>query len=352
MEYQSSSSQPKDECGSTFGNKMLTMSYQASKGWSSPIIKDYAPITISPSAQCLHYGQTVFEDMVAYHINDDIHIFKPFEHFEKFNQSLNRIEMPAINKSELLLGIEHLINQERQLFDLHEHHPVNIRTVMFASENKLGVSKSDTYELITFLSPLPKKLNCQTPELIKAHVEDEYVKSVTGGAGFTQFGGNYAASYAAKSKAAQFGYDHVIWLDGREITYIEELNNMNIFFVINHTLITPALDGITVPGVTRQSVIDLAKELGYQIEERQISIEEVLQSYKDGLLTEVFSTSTINAITPVSEIKYKDNILTIHNNKIGPITQHLITTYTFIQQRKLPDMHQWNYTIEREPIEI
>ncbi|QJF24823.1 branched-chain amino acid aminotransferase [Mammaliicoccus vitulinus] len=338
--------------GHQFGNKMLIMSYDSSKGWSSPHIKPYAPITISPSAQCLHYGQTVFEDMKAYIIKHSIHIFKPQEHLEKFNLSLKRIEMPEVEVESVLLGLNQLLNQEQQLFEENHNHSIYIRTFMYASESKLGVSKSETYEFIAFLSPLTSSTKCHIPEPIKVYVEDNYVKSVPGGAGDTQFGGNYASTYAATSMATQLGYDQVLWLDGINRSYIEDIGNMNVFFVINQQIITPELNGSIVPGVTRQSIIELARELGYQIEERKISIEEISERYKEGSLTEIFCTDTLHSLTPVSEVKYKSDTLIINNHKTGPITQHLFKTYSFIQNKTLPDIRNWNYSIQREPTTI
>ncbi|MEB7805431.1 branched-chain amino acid aminotransferase [Mammaliicoccus fleurettii] len=342
----STSVERSDESESQFGNKMLYLSYESTTGWSSPQIKPYAPITISPSAQCLHYGQTVFEDMIAFNINHSTHIFKLHAHLEKFNTSLKRIEMPEVEIESLISGINQLINDEQEFFQNDNNSSIYIRTVMFASESKLGVSKSETYELITFISSLPTNSNYNLPSPLKVYVEDNYVKSVPGGAGYTQFGGNYASSYLATLNASQLGYDQVLWLDGINRNYIQEIGNMNVFLVINNQIITPSLNGSIVPGITRQSVIELAADLGYQVTERQISIKEVFESYKEGKLTEIFCTNTLHTITPVSEIKYNEDILTINNHSAGSITQDLFNTYTSIQNRTLPDKHNWNYSIE------
>ncbi|WP_323702673.1 aminotransferase class IV [Mammaliicoccus sp. Dog046] len=322
--------------------QMLTMTYQTSEGWSLPEIKPYAPITVSPSAQCLHYGQTVFEDIKVFNINDDIHIFQPLDHLNKFNRSLRRIEMPEVNPDQMLTYLSTLLEENTSFSSNQTISCAQLRLFMFASESKLGVSKSDTYECIAFLSPLASTHMSKELNAMQVLVEEKLIKSISGGAGTSQFGGNYASTFTAQIKANQLGFDQALWLDGKYRHYVEEVGNMNVFFVISDKIITPQLNDSILPGVTRQSIILLAKQLGYSIEERDISIDEVISESYNGHLTEIFCTDTLNTITYVDRLKYKEENITLHNTTIA---QHLLNTYVDIQLNNRLDENHWNYSL-------
>ena len=331
--------------GKYFTDYMLSFDYDIDQGWHDLKIVPYGPIEISPAAQSLHYGQAVFEGLKAYKHNGEVVLFRPDQNFKRINDSLARLEMPKVDEELLLDGLKQLVDIERDWVPEGEGQSLYIRPFVFATEGILGVRASQQYKLLIILSPSGAYYGGDTLKTTKIYVEDEYVRAVRGGVGFAKVAGNYAASLLAQTNANKLGYDQVLWLDGVEQKYIEEVGSMNIFFVENGKLVTPALNGSILPGITRKSIIELAKELGYEVEERKVSIDELFEAYDKGELTEVFGSGTAAVISPVGTLKYEDREIVINNNDPGEITKKLYDTYIGIQSGKLEDKHGWRVIV-------
>lgn len=331
--------------GQYFSDYMLSLDYDADKGWHDMKIVPYAPFEISPAAQGLHYGQVVFEGLKAYKHNGEVVLFRPDQNFKRINNSLARLEMPEVDEEALLEGLKQLIDVERDWVPEGEGQSLYIRPFVFATEGILGVRASQQYKLLIILSPSGAYYGGDTLKTTKIYVEDEYVRAVRGGVGFAKVAGNYAASLLAQTNANKLGYDQVLWLDGVEQKYVEEVGSMNIFFVENGKIVTPALNGSILPGITRKSIIQLAEDLGYEVEERKVSIDELFDAYDKGELTEVFGAGTAAVISPVGTLRYEDREIVINNNEPGEITQKLYDTYTGIQSGKLEDKYGWRVEV-------
>lgn len=331
--------------GQYFTDYMLSVDYDADQGWHDMKIVPYAPFEISPAAQGLHYGQAVFEGLKAYKHNGEVVLFRPDQNFKRINNSLARLEMPEVDEAALLEGLKQLIDVERDWVPEGEGQSLYIRPFVFATEGILGVRSSHQYKLLIILSPSGAYYGGDTLKSTKIYVEDEYVRAVRGGVGFAKVAGNYAASLLAQTNANKLGYDQVLWLDGVEQKYVEEVGSMNIFFVENGKVVTPALNGSILPGITRKSIIQLAEDLGYEVEERRVSIEELFNAYDKGELTEVFGSGTAAVISPVGTLRYEDREIVINNNEPGKITQKLYDTYTGIQSGKLEDKYGWRVEV-------
>lgn len=335
-----------DESINKFSEYMINMSYHSDIGWSKPVIRPYAPITISPSAQCLHYGQTVFEDMIAFNDKNNFSIFKPYDHLNKFNHSLTRLEMPTIPVEPVINTLIQLLNVDSSI-NINEKNSIYIRPFMYATESKLGVSKSEEYNFNIIVSTIPKQSDQTLPNAISLYVEQELVKSIRGDAGYTQFGGSFASQFLAQKQAQEKGYDNVLWLEGIEKKYIEEVSNKNIFFVINNEIVTPKLNGSIKPGIMCQTMIELANNLGYQVSEKEIAIEDIVLANDKGILTEVFCTDTLKAITPVNRISHLNNEIILNSNQSSRITQQLYKAYKDIQTGKAEDIFNWTLDVKQ-----
>lgn len=335
-----------DEPNNKLFEYMISMYYRSDLGWSNPVLKLYAPITISPSAQCLHYGQTVFEDMIAFNDKNNFSIFKPYDHLNKFNHSLTRLEMPTIPIEPVINTLTQLLNNDITLNNSEENY-IYIRSFMYATESKLGISKSEEYNFNIIVSTTPKHSNQELPNHISLYVEEELVKSIRGDAGYTQFGGSFASQFLAQKQAEEKGYDNVLWLDGIEKKYIEVVSNKNIFFVINNEIVTPKLNGSIKPGIMRQTIIELANNLGYQVSEKEIALEDIVLANEEGVLTEVFCTDTLNAITPVNRISHLNNEMILNSKQRSSITQHLYKAYKDIQTGKAEDIFNWTLDVQQ-----
>lgn len=333
--------------GKYFTDYMLSYDYDLDKGWHNLQIVPYGPIEISPAAQALHYGQAVFEGLKAYKHNGEVVLFRPDENFKRINNSLARLEMPQVDEATVLEGLKQLVDIERDWVPEGEGQSLYIRPYVFATEGVLGVRPSYSYKLLIILTPSGSYYGGSSLSPTKIYVEDEYVRAVRGGVGHAKVAGNYAASLLAQTNASKLGYDQVLWLDGVEQKYVEEVGSMNIFFVENGKVITPELNGSILPGITRKSVIELAKQLGYEVEERRVSIEELIASHQQAELTEVFGTGTAAVISPVGQLKYGEQEIIINNNETGPVTQQLYDNYVGIQSGKLADPQNWRVVVPK-----
>lgn len=331
--------------GQYFTDYMLSYEYDSEQGWHDLKIVPYGPIEMSPASQGIHYGQSVFEGLKAYKHNGEVVLFRPDQNFKRINDSLERLEMPKIDEDVLFDGLKQLIDKERDWVPEGEGQSLYIRPFVFATEGVLGVRASNTYQLLIILSPSGSYYGGDSLKPTKIYVEDEYVRAVRGGVGYAKVAGNYAASLLAQTNANQLGYDQVLWLDGVERKYVEEVGSMNIFFVENGKLVTPKLNGSILPGITRKSIIALAKELGYEVEERRISIDELVEAHQRGELTEVFGSGTAAVISPVGVLRYNGKDYVINNNETGEITQELYDKYIGIQSGELDDPQGWRFVV-------
>ncbi len=331
--------------GQTFTDHMFIMDYVKGEGWVNPRIEPYAPFLIDPSAMVFHYGQAVFEGLKAYRCPDgSINLFRPQLNFERMNLSDERLVIPAFDPDFCVYATQKLVEIDQEWIPSGDGESLYIRPFVIAMDPYLGVRPSDTYRFMIILSPSGAYYP-QGIDPVKIYVEDKYVRAVRGGTGFTKCAGNYASSLIAQDIAHNKGYVQVLWLDGIEQKYIEEVGSMNILFVIDGKLVTPILNGSILPGITRRSCLELAKSLGMEVVEKRISIDELIEAGKCGRLTEAFGSGTAAVISPVGELKYEDNIITINNNQIGPIAQLFYDTITGVQKGILDDKLGWTIKV-------
>jgi branched-chain amino acid aminotransferase len=342
--------QKPDESNLGFGNyftdHMFIMNYDEGKGWHSPRIEPYAPIPLDPSAMCLHYGQEVFEGMKAYKSDDNrILLFRPKENFKRLNISNERVCIPHIDEEICLKGLCELIKIDNDWIPNIADASLYIRPFIIATDPHLGVRVAKNYMFIIIMSPVGAYYK-EGLNPVKIYVESEYVRSVKGGTGVAKTAGNYAASLLAQENAKERNYTQVLWLDGVERKYIEEVGTMNVFFVIGDEVITPSLDGSILSGITRKSAIELILSWGMKVVERKISIDEIEECYKNGTLKEAFGTGTAAVISPIGHLKYGDFIMDINDNKIGDISKRLYDELTGIQWGKIKDTHNWSFEVK------
>ena len=330
--------------GHIFTDHMFIMDYSAEKGWHDARIVPYGPITMDPASSCLHYGQEVFEGLKAYRSpNGEILLFRPEENFKRLNSSNERLCIPAIDEEFALQALKELIKLDKDWIPSAEGTSLYIRPFIIGTEPFLGVHAATSYKFIIILSP-SGAYYASGLNPVKIFVEKKYVRAVKGGMGFAKTGGNYAASLKAQDEAV--GYSQVLWLDGVERKYIEEVGAMNVFFKVNGEILTPMLNGSILPGITRKSVIEMLKSWGMPVTERRISIDELVEAHKAGQLEEVFGTGTAAVISPVGELKYGDIVMEIGNNKIGPVSQKLYDSLTALQWGKVEDNMGWTMKVE------
>lgn len=336
---------PQDQSTLGFGNiftdHMLVMNYDSGEGWHDMRIVPYAPLALDPAAMCLHYGQEVFEGMKAYRTADgSIQLFRPQENFRRMNLSNERICIPQLDVDFCTEALRKFVEVEKDWVPTEKDTSLYLRPFIISTDPHLGVRAADHYLFIVIASPVGAYYK-EGLNPVKIYVEKEYVRAVKGGTGFTKCAGNYASSLKAQEVAKKQGYTQVLWLDGVEKKYIEEVGTMNVFFVIGDEIVTPALGGSILPGITRKSSIELLKSWGLKVSERRLSIEEVAEAYQNGQLKEVFGTGTAAVISPVGHLKWGDMIMEINNNEIGPISQKLYDAMTDIQWGRAADPFGW-----------
>ena len=327
--------------GTIFTDHMFNMDYNPEKGWHSPRIEPYAPIPLDPATMYLHYAQGVFEGLKAYRSESGkIQLFRPQENMRRLNNSCRRLCIPEFDETFALESMKQLITIEKEWVPSQPETSLYVRPTIIATDPFLGVRASFTYRFFIILSPVgayyPEGFNP-----VKILVTSDYVRAVRGGVGESKTPGNYAASLLAGEEAHKAGFTQVLWLDGVEQKYLEEVGSMNIFFVIEDEIITPELNGSILPGITRKSVVELAKHWGDRVSERKISIDELMQAHGSGRLQEVFGAGTAAVISPVGQIKYGDEVITIADNQVGPIAQKYYKAITDIQYGKTEDPMGW-----------
>jgi branched-chain amino acid aminotransferase len=327
--------------GTIFTDHMFNMDFDREKGWHSPRIEPYRSIAMDPATMFLHYGQGVFEGLKAYRTAaGKIQLFRPRENLKRLNRSCRRLCIPEVDEALALDAMKQLIALEKDWVPSAAETSLYIRPTIIAMDPFLGVRASHTYRFFIILSPVgayyPEGFNP-----VKILVTSEYVRAVRGGIGEAKTPANYAASLLAGEEAHRAGYTQVLWLDGVEQKYLEEVGSMNIFFVIQDEIITPALNGSILPGITRDAVIALAKLRHDRVSERKISITELMEAHTAGKLQEVFGAGTAAVISPVGEINYGDKVITIAGGKVGPVAKKYYQAITDIQYGKAEDPMGW-----------
>ena len=341
---------PQDQSKLGFGNyytdHMFIMNYDDGEGWHDARIVPYAPIPLDPAAMCLHYGQEVFEGMKAYRTPDNrIQLFRPEKNMARLNVSNERLCIPQIDEEFCVEAIKKLVAIDSDWIPSLPGTSLYIRPFIFAVDAHVGVHPAHHLMFVVILSPVgayyPNGL-----DPVDIYVEQKYVRAVKGGMGFTKTGGNYAASLKAQDEAEDKGYTQVLWLDGVDRKYIEEVGTMNVFFVIGDEIVTPELSGSILSGVTRMSVIELLRNKGYKVTEKRISIQELFDAHDNGTLKEAFGTGTAAVISPIGSFEWNDRKITVADGGIGEISQMLYDTLTGLQCGTLPDEYHWTVEVK------
>lgn len=330
--------------GTEFTDHMFSMKYSDGR-WHDAIIHPYGDLSLSPAALCLHYGQGIFEGMKAYRRKNRTLLFRPERNFIRFNESAVRMVMPEIDTDFALHSLKELLRVEREWVPEVKGSSLYIRPTMIATQPKLGVKPSDEYLYYVILSPVgPYFKEGFSP--VKIYLSSEHVRAVRGGVGAAKTMGNYAASLLAGTKASEVGYSQVLWMDALERKYLEEVGTMNIFVKFDDELVTPPLTGSILSGITRDSVLTLTRDMGLTVNERPISIDEVIEGIANGKVTEMFGCGTAAIIAPVGSLWHKNNSYTISDGKTGKLTQHLFDELTGIQSGERTDPYGWVVEIE------
>ena len=320
---------------------MLEADYEDGE-WKNIEIKPYQPLLLSPSVAALHYGQAIFEGVKAFKDrNNKAFIFRPQDNYRRFNISAERMKMPLIPSDIFLEGMRQLVALDKSWIPEREDHALYIRPFMFSSDEIIGVRPSDNYKFLIILSPSGPYYTAP----MRIYVEEHYVRAVPGGIGFAKAAGNYAGAMLPTAEAKRKGYDQVLWTDGFEHKYVQEIGTMNVIFIIGDKAITPDLEmGTILDGVTRASSITLLKEMGYKVEERPLTIDEIIDSYKAGLLHEVFGTGTAATISFIKELRYKDFVMhfEVDKWKVAPTIKKWLTD---IREGRREDKYGWMWEV-------
>ena len=331
--------------GKYFTDHMFLMDYEAGKGWMNPRILPFANFSLHPASTVLHYGAEIFEGLKAYRTeNGDVQLFRPLENIRRMNRSAERMCLPEIDED---MALEILTAYVRHEADFVPHTfgtSLYLRPFMFGNDEALGVHtvQRATYAIIASPSGSYYKEGINP---VKIMIEKDDVRTVRGGTGYAKCGGNYAASTRAGDRASKKGYSQVLWLDGVERKYIEEVGAMNVMFKIDGEIVTPELTGSILPGITRKSCIEVLRGLGYKVTERLLSLEELIDALKTGRLEEAWGCGTAAVVSPIGRLMYNDGEYIVGDEGIGEVTQKLYDILTGIQWGKIPDEHGWVYKI-------
>ena len=327
--------------GAIFTDHIFEMDYNPEKGWHNCAIKPVERLSVHPAAMFIHYGQSIFEGLKAFRtVNGEAVIFRPENHIKRMNNSARRLCMPQIDEAFILEALKELISIEQAWIPTGSGESLYIRPIMFGTDEMLGVHPSRNYKFIIMLSPV----GAYYPEgfkPVKILMQDDYVRAVRKGVGDAKTSGNYGASLLATEIAQQLGYTQVLWLDGVEQKYLEEVGTMNIFVEFENEIATPKLTGSILPGITRASIIQLLKEKKYTVNERLISVDEFIEAYDKGKIKGVFGTGTAAIISPVAEVTFKEKKMIINNGEASSLAVALFNEITEIQKGIAPDKFGW-----------
>ena len=339
-----------DESNLGFGvhytDHMLIIDHDEEQGWHDARIVPYQPLELDPAAMVFHYAMESFEGLKAYRTPDgSIQLFRPDKNAQRMINTNHRMCLPSLPVEDFVQAVKAIVSFDQDWVPHAEGTSLYIRPFVIATEPHLGVRTSRTHKFIIVCSPVGAYYSTGINP-VKILVEDEYVRAVKGGTGFTKCGGNYASSIAGQVKAEKMGCTQVLWLDGVHRKYVEEVGTMNIMFKIAGEIYTAPIEGTVLPGVTRDSMIHLLRDWGYKVNETRLSVDDLMKAGHDGTLEEVFGTGTAAVISPVGELRYKDDVVTVNNFEIGELTQKLYDTLTGIQWGRLPDKYGWTVEVK------
>lgn len=327
--------------GKVFSDHMFICDYDKGQGWHGARIVPFENLSLSPAAMVLHYSQTIFEGLKAYRTaGDDILLFRPEENFRRLNISAERLVIPPFPEELALEALNKLVSVDKRWVPFSDGASLYLRPFIIATDPFVGVRPSNSYKFIIIMSPSGAYYDTGL-EPVGIRVEENYVRAVKGGMGYTKTGGNYAASLIGQDTAHNEGFSQVLWLDGKEHRYVEEVGSMNIFFKIGGEVVTPELSGSILSGITRKSVIQLIQSWNIPVAECRIAIEEIAEAYDRGLLTEVFGTGTAAVISPVGQMRWLKKDMAIGDGRTGELSARLYDTLTGIQYGRLPDTFDW-----------
>ena len=331
--------------GKCFTDHMFVMEYEEGKGWINPRIVPFGYISLHPASTVLHYGAEIFEGLKAYRTESgEVRLFRPMENIQRLNRSAERMCLPTIPEQDALEILEAYVRHEERWVPKSFGTSLYLRPFMFGNDEALGVHtvRNAVYMIIASPSGSYYKEGINP---VKIMIEDEDVRTVRGGTGTAKCGGNYAASTRAGERASKKGYSQVLWLDGVERKYIEEVGAMNVMFKIDGEIVTPALTGSILPGITRKSCIEVLKSLGYKVSERLISVDELIEALENGKLEEAWGCGTAAVVSPIGRLMYRDVEYTVNGEKIGEVTQKLYDILTGIQWGKIEDEFGWVHSL-------
>lgn len=332
------------EFGKYVADHMLVCDYTEGAGWQQPMIVPFAHLSLSPATLALHYGQTVFEGMKAFRMQDGrINIFRLEKHYERFARSLDRLCMAVPPKEIFTEGLQKLVETDRAWVPEQNGAALYLRPFVYASEARFGIKISDQYRFVIFTGPVPELY----ARPIKVKVETDFVRAVRGGTGFAKCGGNYGGAYYPTKLAREQGFDQVLWTDGCEHRFIEESGMMNIFFVINNTLVTPPLSDSILDGVTRDSLLKLAAGLGFSVEERPVTLEELENAFRAQLITEAFGAGTAAVVAPIAVINLGGTNYHLPNYGKHSVLQQLKEKLHRIRTGEEEDVYGWNTVVSQ-----
>lgn len=333
--------------GNYYTDHMFVMDYTEGQGWHSARIEPYHALSLDPAAMVFHYAQESFEGLKAYRTKEGkVQLFRPEKNGERLQSTHERLCIPTIPVEDFVQAVKALVDVDRDWVPSAEGTSLYLRPFTIATEAHLGVKPSDSYQFLVIASPSGAYYE-EGLNPVKIYVEDEYVRATPGGTGFIKYGGNYAASLAGQMKAHEMGYSQVLWLDGIERKYVEEVGSMNCFFKIDGVIRTAPCVGTVLPGITRMSCIELLRDWGYTVDcETRLSIDEVMQAARTGHLEEVFGTGTAAVVSPVGQLYYEGETAVIGGGKIGEVTQRLYDTLTGIQWGTVADEKGWVVPVE------
>lgn len=336
--------------GRYFTDHMVTAKWTVDLGWHDAALVPYGPLTLDPATNFMHYGQAIFEGLKAYrHADGSIRTFRPLANAERFQRSARRLAMAELPTDLFVASVEALVSQDRDWVPGGADQSLYLRPFMIATEVGLGVRPANAYQYLLIASPAGAYFP-QGVKPVSVWISEDYVRAAPGGTGEAKCAGNYAASLIAQAEAAEQGCEQVVWLDAVERKWIEEMGGMNLYFVYgsgrNARLVTPALTGSLLPGITRDSLLTVADDLGYTAEEGQISVEQWRQGVEEGQITEVFACGTAAVITPVGQVKsHQYFAFDINGGQPGPVTMQLRSALLDIQTGAAPDPHGWMHTL-------
>ncbi|WP_080794011.1 branched-chain amino acid aminotransferase [Corynebacterium pacaense] len=339
--------------GKFFTDHMVTIDWNEQQGWHNAQVAPYAPLQMDPATTVFHYGQAIFEGIKAYrHEDGSIRTFRPDANAERMQRSAARLAMPQLPTETFIKALELLVDIDRDWVPAAGGEAsLYLRPFMISSEVSLGVHPANEYKFIVIASPVAAYFSGGIKP-VSVWLCEDYVRAAPGGTGAAKFAGNYAASLLAQQQAEEKGCDQVVWLDAIEHRYIEEMGGMNLGFIYRDgdngdeiTLVTPSLSGSLLPGITRDSLLQVAADLGYKVEERRISTSEWEEDARSGAMSEAFACGTAAVITPVGTVKSRHGDFTVNNNEAGEITMKLRETLTGIQHGTVPDTHHWLHTL-------